>query len=66
MWKWGDRCSSDRDAFHPIELSPCSIQGNRFERRMRIFYSRQKRNQAPVGKSGKRTEPMGNPKKNSD
>ncbi|MQV36553.1 hypothetical protein GHK47_26640 [Sinorhizobium meliloti] len=24
---------------------PCSIQGNRFERRLRIFYSQQKRNQ---------------------
>ncbi|RVP25221.1 hypothetical protein CN080_08970 [Sinorhizobium meliloti] len=45
----GDRCSSDRDAFLPIGLSPCSIQGNRFERRLPIFYSQRKRNQRHSG-----------------
>ncbi|RMC64764.1 hypothetical protein EBB04_21560 [Sinorhizobium meliloti] len=45
----GYRCSSDRDAFLPIGLSPCSIQGNRFERRLPIFYSQRKRNQRQSG-----------------
>ncbi|RVP96949.1 hypothetical protein CN070_23920 [Sinorhizobium meliloti] len=41
------RCSSGRDAVIHLAgaYSPCSIQGNRFERRLHIFYSQQGQNQ---------------------
>ncbi|MDW9709766.1 hypothetical protein GOB44_07610 [Sinorhizobium meliloti] len=43
----GDCCSSERDVFFILAGAqlPCSIQGNRFERRLRIFYSQQNGNQ---------------------
>ncbi|MQW16873.1 hypothetical protein CN153_08155 [Sinorhizobium meliloti] len=45
-----DRCSSGRDVVIYVDGSlPCSIQGNRFERRLPIFYSHRKRNQSESG-----------------
>ncbi|QGJ73826.1 hypothetical protein CN134_14950 [Sinorhizobium meliloti] len=43
----GECCSSERDVFFILAGAqlPCSIQGNRFERRLRILYSRRDSNQ---------------------